>query len=94
MTLARTPKLCIAGIASVILLSSCAAKNDEKPKAITPTANRVAAGSLKPAGWKYRVTTFASMPIPWRYGIARDSIVVQIYNLDKAVDPELMLRQI
>jgi hypothetical protein len=90
----RTPKYFLTGIVSVMLLSSCAVKQDGNSKAATQIADKTTVGSLNSAEWEYRVTTYASMPIPWRHRSARDSIIVQIYNLDKSAATKPMLAQI
>lgn len=89
MTL-RAPKLLFAGIMSAILLSSCVAKQEEaETRRATPSTH-----VNIPSKWENRVTTFASMPIPWRFRTVGDSIFVQMYNLDNAVDSRLILSQI
>jgi hypothetical protein len=89
MTL-RAPKLLFAGIMSAILLSSCVAKQEEVETRRTTSSTHVNV----PSKWENRVTTFASMPIPWRFRTVRDSVIVQIYNLDRSADPKPMLEQI
>ncbi|NTW90022.1 MAG: hypothetical protein HGB37_03905 [Candidatus Moranbacteria bacterium] len=89
MTL-RAPKLLFAGIMSAILLSSCVAKQEEVEARRTTSSTHVNI----PSKWENRVTTFASMPIPWRHRTVGDSIIVQIYNLDKSADPRQILSQI
>ncbi|NTW76036.1 MAG: hypothetical protein HGB34_03995 [Candidatus Moranbacteria bacterium] len=97
MTLARTPMLLLTGIImSAILLSSCATKQDgvESKRAVPSATARTNVDASQSAYWEYRTTKFASMPIPWRFRTVRDSVIVQIYNLDKAVDPGPILSQI